>query len=110
MILRGPLRDWQADWELWETVANKPRTREQLATYETFMEIVEVVAALEYWLQYAKGSAQENIRLRQALERIANMEPADVEPLFDHMTSEACHQCEKMIEIAQEVLGGDTDA
>lgn len=51
----------------------------------------------------------ERDRLREALRKIAEMEAGSHEPSFEMrgcMTSESCMNCDEMIDIAREALGG----
>lgn len=51
----------------------------------------------------------ERDRLREALQKIAEMEAGSHEPSFEMrgcMTSESCMNCDEMIDIAREALGG----
>lgn len=51
----------------------------------------------------------ERDQLREALEKIAEMEAGSHEPSFEMrgcMTSESCMNCDEMIDIAREALGG----
>lgn len=72
----------------------KDNAREALASSDAGRELLERVRKLE----------DENRHLRAALNRIAAMEPAEVAPFFDHMTSESCYTCEEMIDMARLAL------